>query len=63
MGHSEYDPGAKDRRPWNADRKYWRQADADTKGTFLRVNAAARMSTGRRNVMVTAPAIVRMTIE
>jgi len=21
MGHSEYDPGAKDRRPWNADRK------------------------------------------
>src|SRR5580692_9185489 len=21
MGHSEYDPGANDRRPWNADRK------------------------------------------
>jgi len=21
MGHSEYDPGAKDRRPWNAGRK------------------------------------------
>jgi integrase len=21
MGHSEYDPSAKDRRPWNADRK------------------------------------------
>ena len=21
MGHSEYDPGAKERRPWNAGRK------------------------------------------
>jgi hypothetical protein len=21
MGHSEYDPGAKDQRPWNAGRK------------------------------------------
>ena len=30
MGHSEYDPSAKDRRPWNAGRKLGRQTRAET---------------------------------